>query len=157
MLYLHDLLRQLLDLFVGSQAVHLLFRLHEDQSEADERLFFDVTRFELLVENEDIGVTETCPINHLVTIIYLKRAYIILCLISTVNEFECVLLSFDDNNLRKIAKTVLTASTGFSVFCIIIRIIEVNEIVLFFLFLFLYVGLTNSEKKSVELATIKKL
>ena len=74
-----------------------------------------------------------------------------------MNEFECVLLSFDDNNLREIAKTVLTASTGFSVFCIIIRIIEVNEIVLFFLFLFLFVGLTNSKKKSVELANIIKL
>ena len=156
MLYLHDLLRQLLDLFVGSQAVHLLFRLHEDQSEADKRLSFDVTSFELLVENEDIGFTETCPSN-LVTIIYLKRAYIILCLISTVNEFECVLLSFNDNNLREIAKTVLTASTGFSVFCVIIRIIEVDEIILFFLFLFLFVGLTNSKKKSVELATMIKL
>ena len=41
---------QSINLFKGSHAVHLLLRLHQDQTQANVRVLMDVPSFELLLE-----------------------------------------------------------------------------------------------------------
>ena len=54
---------QSINLFKWSHTVHLLPRLHQDQTQANVRVLMDVSSFELLLEQENVCGIEASPLN----------------------------------------------------------------------------------------------